>query len=301
VQSVEASNAIEDITAPPKRIRELVEDKTTPRNRSEAEIAGYRSVLDLIHSNAEGIPFKANVLLQLHRDLYQFTGIRAGEWKGLDNEVEEELPDGTKRVRFKPLSAFETPPAMDELHERFTEAWELDTYHRLLLTGAYIFDFTVIHPFNDGNGRMSRLLTLLLLYHGGYEVGRFVSLEKLIDKTKESYYDALAASTERWHEGEHDLVPWLSYFLGIIVAGHAQFEERVGLLAAGRGAKVRAIKSFIRSRTSATLKVEDVRQAVPGVSDVYIREVLRKLRDQGVLRQNGRGPLAEWERVHTNF
>jgi Fic family protein len=301
VQSVEASNAIEDVTAPPKRIRELVEDKTTPRNRSEAEIAGYRSVLDLIHANADGIPFKPNVLLQLHRDLYQFTGVRAGRWKSLDNEVEEELPDGTKRVRFKPLSALETPGAMEELHRHFNEVWALDTYHRLLVTGAYVLDFSVIHPFTDGNGRMSRLLTLLLLYHGNYEVGRFVSLEKLIDRTRDSYYEALATSTEGWHEGKHDLVPWLSYFLGIVVAGYGQFEERVGIVSGGRGAKARAIRNFVRSRTSVTLRVEDVRQGVPGVSDIYIREVLRKLRDQGILRQHGRGPLAEWERLHTDF
>lgn len=148
---------------------------------------------------------------------------------------------------------------------------------------------------------MSRLLTLLLLDHGDYEVGRFVSLEKLVDQTKDSYYDALALSPTGWHEAAHDLGPWLSYFLGIVVAGYAQFEQRVGLVVGGRGAKSAAIKSFIRSRTTTKLKVEDIRQAVPGVSDVYIREVLRKLRRQGVLRQNGKGPNAEWERLHTDF
>lgn len=300
VQSVEASNAIENITAPPMRIKDLVAEKTTPRNRSEAEIAGYRAVLDLIHSDATAIPFKPSIVEQLHRDLYQFTGTRAGRWKKLDNSVEEERPDGTRRVRFKPLSARETPDAMDELHQRFNNAWEQDTYHRLLLTGAYILDFLVIHPFSDGNGRMSRLLTLLLLYHGDYEVGRFISLEKLIDQTKESYYEALHVSTANWKDGTHDLVPWLSYFLGIVVAASAQFEERVGMVAGGRGAKADAIKLFIRSRTSATFRVEDLRQAVPGASDVYIREVLRKLRAQGALSQSGRGPNAEWQRIGTN-
>ena len=300
VQSVEASNAIENITAPPARIRDLVADKTTPRNRPEAEIAGYRAVLDLIHSNAAAIPFRPSVVEQLHRDLYQFTGTRAGRWKKLDNSVEEELPDGTRRVRFRPLSALETPEAMVELHQRFNEAWEQDTYHRLLLTGAYVLDFLVIHPFSDGNGRMSRLLTLLLLYHGEYEVGRFISLEKLIDQTKESYYAALHASTENWNDGAHDLVPWLSYFLGIVVAASVQFEERVGLVAGGRGAKADAIRQFIGSRVSDTFRVEDIRQAVPAASDVYIREVLRKLRAQGALTQNGRGPNAEWQRIRTD-
>lgn len=300
VQSVEASNAIENITAPPARIRDLVAEKTTPRNRPEAEIAGYRAVLDLIHSNAAAISFRPGVVEQLHRDLYQFTGARAGQWKKLDNSVEERLPDGTRRVRFRPLSAFETPDAMNELHNRFNTAWEQDTYHRLLLTGAYVLDFLVIHPFSDGNGRMSRLLTLLLLYRGDYEVGRYISLEKLIDQTKESYYDALHASTANWNDGAHDLVPWLSYFLGIIVAASAQFEERVGLVAGGRGAKADAIKQFIRSRTSETFRVEDIRQAVPAASDVYIREVLRKLRAEGALSQIGRGRNAEWQRSNTN-
>ena len=301
IQSVEASNAIEHITAPARRIKELVAQKTTPRNRSEAEIAGYRAVLEQIHSNAAAIPFKPTVVEQLQRDLYQFTGIRAGRWKTGDNIVEEELPDGTKRIRFKPVTARETPAAMQELHERFNEAWGADTYHRLQLTGVYVLDFLAIHPFSDGNGRMSRLLTLLLLYRSDYEVGRFISIEKLIEQTKESYYDALGASTTRWHDGEHDLGPWLSYFLGILVAAYREFEQRVGVVSGGRGTKAAAIRSFIGSRTSDLVAVEDVRRAVPSASDVYIREVLRKLRKEGVLKVEGVGPQAKWRRVRADF
>ena len=302
IQSVESSNALENVTAPRKRIRELVEQKTTPKNRPEAEIAGYRAVLDLVHSSAESIPFVPSVVEQLHRDLYQFTGNRnAGRWKRLDNRVVEELPDGTVIDRFVPLSALETPAAMAELHERFADAWEEGTYHRLLLTGAYVLDFLVIHPFSDGNGRMARLLTLLLLYRSGYEVGRFISVEKLIEQTRESYYAALQASTASWLEGVHTLEPWLSYFLGILVGASSEFESRAGVVVGGRGAKEAAIKSFIRSRATARVTVEEIRQAVPSASDVYIREVLRKLRDQGALRQEGKGPYAGWERLHTDF
>ena len=301
IQSVEASNAIENVVAPPKRIRELVEEKTTPRNLSEAEIAGYRGVLDLIHSSAAHVPFRPSVVEQLHRDLYQFTAVPAGRWKALDSTVTEERPGGEVVARFTPVNALETPAAMDELHERLLDAWESSSYHRLLLTGAYVLDFLVIHPFADGNGRMARLLTLLLLYQAGYEVGRFVSLERLIEQTRETYYEALAASTAGWHDGEHSLQPWLSYFLGVLVRAYADFEERVGAVAGGRGAKAEAIRSFVRSRATARLTVEDVRRAVPAASDVYIREVLRKLRDQGALRQIGRGPRASWERVNTDF
>ena len=302
VQSVEASNAIENITAPPQRIKELVAEKTTPQNRSEAEIAGYRAVLDLIHSSADTIPFRPSVVEQLHRDLYQFTGNRnAGAWKKFDNTVEEELPDGTRRVRFSPVPASATPEAMDELHRRFNEAIDQDAYHRLLLTGAYVLDFLVIHPFSDGNGRMSRLLSLLLLYQGDYEVGRFISLEKLINDSKETYYEALGASTVGWHDGAHDLRPWLSYFLGIVKRGYDLFVQRVGALATGKGAKANAVRTFVRSRISDTFKFDEVRMAVPGASDVYLRETLRKMRDEGILRQEGRGTNAIWRRLRTDF
>lgn len=302
IQSVEASNAIEAITAPADRLRDLVADKTTPVNRSEEEIAGYRAVLDTIHASAHGIPFKPSVIEQLHRDLHQFTGIRqAGRWKTTDNKVTEEFPDGTVAVRFTPVSAFETPRAMEELHERFNAAWEAEQYHRLLLIGGYILDFLVIHPFNDGNGRMSRLLALLLLYKAGYEVGRFVSLEKLIERTAESYYDALGKSTVGWHDGKHDVTPWLSYFLGIVVAACDELESRLAAVTSGRGAKAELVKQFIRSNISETFRIEDVRRAAPGVSDVYLTKILGELRRAGAITLLGRGRSATWKRVHTNF
>lgn len=301
IQSVEASNAIENITAPQRRLKELVAQKTTPRNRSEAEIAGYRAVLDTIHASAEHIPFTPNVVLQLHRDLYQFAPRPGGRWKNADNLVTEEQADGTVAVRFTPVSALDTPAAMDELHILLDYAWRSDQHHRLLLTGAYVLDFLVIHPFIDGNGRMSRLLTLLLLYRAGYEVGRFISIEKLIEQSKETYYEALAASTERWHTGEHDLRPWLSYFLGVVTAAYREFEPRAEAVTAGRGSKAELVKSFVRSNLGDAFTFAEVKRASPGVSDEYIRQILRELRDAGVIEGTGAGRGAGWRRLRRDF
>ena len=297
IQSVEASNAIENITAPKRRIEELVAQKTQPRNRPEAEIAGYRAVLETIHSSAVHIPFTPNVVRQLHRDLYQFAPQPGGGWKIADNLVTEKRADGSVAVRFTPVSAFDTPAAMDELHERFEAAWHADQHHRLLLAGAYTLDFLVIHPFTDGNGRMSRLLSLLLLYKGGYEVGRFVSIEKLIEQSKETYYEALAASTAGWHDGRHDLQPWLSYFLGVVTAAYREFEPRAEAVTAGRGAKAELVRSFVRANISDSFTFAEVKRAAPGVSDEYIRQVLRELRDTGAIEVTGAGRSASWRRL----
>jgi Fic family protein len=301
VQSVEASNAIEGITAPRKRIEGLAAQKTTPRNRSEAEIAGYRTVLDTIHASGQHIPFRPNTVLQFHRDLYEFTGIPGGRWKSSDNLVTEELSDGTTILRFQPVAASATSAAMNELHARLREAWDSDLFHRLLLAGGYVLDFLVIHPFSDGNGRMSRLLSLLLLYQAGYEVGRFISLEKIIDEQKDTYYGALAASTQGWHDGAHTLEPWLSYFLGVIAAAYRQFEERVGTLTSGRGSKRNTIESFIRSHISDEFSIADVRRAAPHVSDVYIKQILRELKEAGVIERLGAGRAARWRRLRVEF
>lgn len=296
VRSVEASNAIENITAPRRRIEDLVAERTEPRDRSEAEIAGYRHVLSTIHASALDIPLTSNVVRQLHRDLYRYAGRAGGDWKGTDNLVTEERPDGSTVVRFTPVSAFATPRAMDELHDRLDDAWRADHHHRLLLTAAYTLDFLVIHPFADGNGRMSRLLTLLLLYRAGYEVGRFTSLEALIEQSKETYHEALGRSTAGWHDGAHDLTPWLSYFLGTVAAAYRELEPRAEAVAAGRGSKAGLVTSFVRSSVSGTFTFADVKRAAPGVSDEYIRQVLRELRDAGEIEVTGAGRGASWRR-----
>ena len=296
VQSTEASNAIENIHAPRVRIEALVAERTMPENRSEQEIAGYRDVLALIHTNRDGIPFEPRFVQQLHGYLYSYTGVRdAGHWKRLDNEVTEARSDGTRIVRFKPVSAARTPAAMEDLHRRLAHALRDETYPSLLLCAAYVLDFTVIHPFRDGNGRMSRLITLWLLYLVGHDVGRYISIEKLIDQTRDSYYEALALSTVGWHAAEHDLAPWTGYFLGILIAAYRQLESRTGTLA-GRGSKKALITTFVDSLLSDEFTVADVRENAPGVSDAHISKVLSELKRAGVIEPLGTGRGARWRR-----
>jgi Fic family protein len=296
IQSTEASNAIEGVVAPHRRIRELVAEKTAPRNRPEAEIAGYRKVLDTIHASAKHIPFRPSVVEQLHRDLYQFTSVPAGRWKTTENAITEELPDGATRMRFQTVQAALTPAAMDELHERFLAAREAGEHHPLLLIGCYVFDFLAIHPFLDGNGRLARLLTLLLLYQAGYGVGRYISLERLVSDTRESYYEALQSAGDGWHDDRHDIWPWLEYLIGIILAAYGEFEVRVGVLGEGRGAKSAAIENFIRSALPDEFTIAQVREAALGASDSLIGKVLARLRDEGVIEPLGTGRAARWRR-----
>jgi Fic family protein len=300
IQSVESSNAIENVTAPHARVVELVEEKTTPENRSESEIAGYRTVLDTIHASAPQIPFRPSVFEQLHRDLYQFTGVPAGRWKTVENSIEEVRPDGTSFVRFRTVTASETPAAMDELHERFERASRSDGYHPLLLAGCYVFDFLAIHPFRDGNGRMGRLLTLLLLYQAGYEVGRFISLERLVQETSETYYEALRAAGIGWHTDDHDIWPWLEYFLGIIAAAYKEFEARVEVVS-GRGSKREAIRQFVQQSIADEFTVADVRRAAPAASQSYISKTLAKMRNEGLIEPVGTGRSARWRRLQREF
>jgi Fic family protein len=297
IQSTEASNAIENIHAPRARIEALVAEKTTPENRSEQEIAGYRDVLALIHTNRAEIPFEPRYVEQLHGDLHKYVGVRgAGHWKRMDNEVAEVRPDGTKVVRFTPVSAALTPQAMHDLHKELRGALEAGTYAPLLLCAAYVLDFTVIHPFRDGNGRMSRLITLWLLYIVGHDVGRYISIEKLIDSSRETYYEALRLSTEGWHDSEHDLTPWTGYFLGILIAAYGEFESRTSTLV-GHGSKKALITTFIDSLPTDTFTVSAVRENAPGVSDAHISKVLAELKQAGIIEPLGTGRGARWRRL----
>ena len=297
IQSTQASNAIENIHAPQARIEALVTEKTAPRNRSEQEIAGYRDVLALIHSNGADIPFEPRYVEQLHGTLLSYTGVRdAGHWKKIDNEVSEVRPDGTRVVRFTPVSAALTPQAMQDLHRGLRRALQDGTYPPLLLCAAYILDFTVIHPFRDGNGRMSRLITLWLLYIVGHDVGRYVSIERLIDSSRETYYEALRRSTEGWHEAEHALEPWTDYFLGILIAAYRELENRTGTLA-GRGSKKALITTFIDSLLTDEFTVSEVRANAPGVSDAHISKVLSELKQAGIIEALGTGRGARWQRL----
>jgi len=297
IQSAEASSALEGVTAPPLRMRDLMAERTEPRNRSEAEIAGYRAALDLIHENAPHTPFTPHIVRQLHRDLYQFTSEPGGRWKPTDNHIEERHPDGTVTVVFRTVPFAETPAAMEELHRRTEDAWSAGRHHRLLVAGAYVLDFLCIHPFRDGNGRIARLLSLLMLYRAGYGVGRYVSIEKIVEETKETYYDTLRRSSTGWHQGRHDPWPWLDYLLGILVGAYTRFEESVGLLG-GRGSKSEAIEQFVRAvPEGAEFRISDVRRNAAGAGDSHISKVLARLRDQGLIEARGIGRGAHWQRL----
>lgn len=295
IQSTESSNRIEGITAPLKRIQALVAEKTTPRDRSEREIAGYRDVLNTIHANYADIPFTTGVVLQFHRDLYKYEG-DGGRWKSSDNEIVERRPDGTKVVRFKPVPAFATPEHMEHLHELFRAAWDEAKVEPLVLIAAYVLDFLCVHPFPDGNGRMARLLTLLLLYRAGYEAGRYISLERIVERSKESYYDTLQHSSQGWHEGKHDLLPWMEYFLGVVTAAYKELEERVGTLTTARGAKSEMVLDAIRAMFG-EFSVKEIQARCPHVSIDLIRRILREERKAGNIECLGRGPEARWRRI----
>lgn len=296
IASTESSNRIEGVEAPRERIEEIVARDDAPRNRSEQEIAGYRDVLRTIHTNWKRMDFTPNLVLQLHRDLYRFAPGRGGRWKTAPNRITERRPDGTERVRFEPVPPHRTEAAIRELHERFEAEWESGATDRLLLIGAYVLDFLCIHPFLDGNGRIARLLTLLLLYRAGYGVGRYVSLEQVVEETREGYYDSLFASSQGWHDGEHSLLPWWEYFLGVaVLTAYRRLDERVGSITSRRGAKQEMVVAAIR-RMPETFRYADVAKACPGVSRPTIQRAMRALRDRGEIELIARGRDAEWRR-----
>jgi Fic family protein len=298
IQSTESSNRIEGVVAPLKRIQDLVDQKTTPRSRSEQEIAGYRDVLNTIHTDPARIPFTPGVVQQLHRDLFKYTPSPGGQWKSLDNEIAHFLPDGTKVLRFQPVPAIHTPEAMEKLHTRFREHWEAGEIEPLLLIAAYLLDFLCIHPFSDGNGRMARLLGLLLLYRAGFEVGRYISLEKIVEESRESYYDSLYASSQGWHDAKHDLLPWSEYFLGVLVAAYRKFEERAAALEGPRGSKTQMVLEAVRNMPDG-FRMADLERACPGVSRDMLRVVINDLKRTGAVWREGTGRGAVW-RKHGN-
>jgi len=296
IQSTESSNRIEGVTAPPQRIRDLVENKTTPRDRSEQEIAGYRDVLYLIHSNHAGMTLTSGLVRQLHRELFKFTDVEGGNWKPVGNQITQFKADGSIEVRFDPPAPHLVDGMMQSLHQGLDQVLQAGEVDRLLVTAAYVLDFLCIHPFRDGNGRMARLLTLLLLYQAGYEVGRFVSLETVIENSKQSYYDTLHQSSQGWHDGTHSLVPWTEYLLGTITVAYREFESRVGILTTARGAKTENIVEAI-NRFTGDFTVAEISQVCPSTSIDMIRHILKQQRDLGNVKCLGKGRAARWRRI----
>lgn len=289
IQSTGSSNRIEGIYTTDERLNALVQEKVKPRNRNEEEISGYRDVLATIHESYEYIAPRPNNILQLHRDLYSFSSSAVGGvYKNSDNIIAEKHAYGTETVRFRPVPAFQTADAMLNLCTRFNDAIEAGTYDPLLLMPVFILDFLCIHPFNDGNGRMSRLLTLLLLYRAGFIVGKYISIEMLIEKSKDSYYEALQASSQNWHENGNDYLPFLKYMLGVVVKAYNEFEDRVEYMHHRKMSKADRIKALIE-KTPGKISKKDIAMSCPDISVTTIERTLAELVATGFIEKVGVG------------
>lgn len=289
IQSTKASNRIEGIYTTDDRLRKIVMDKTMPKTRSEEEIAGYRDVLNTVHENFEHIPIMSSIILQLHRDLYKFNGGETGgRFKTADNIIEETDAEGNKAVRFRPVPAWETSESLNELCDAYERTINEQKVDPLLIIPVFVLDFLCIHPFNDGNGRMSRLLTLLLLYKAGYIVGKYISLEKIIEKTKDTYYDALRESSLNWHEGTNDYKPFVEYTLGIILNAYREFSERVNVLITKDLSKPDRIREVIKSKVGKITKKEII-EACPDISKTTIERTLVSLQNSNEIIKLGGG------------
>lgn len=297
IQSTGASNRIEGIFTSDKRLEELVRQKAEPRSRSEQEIAGYREVLATIHESYEYIAVRPNVILQLHRDLYSYSQSSVGgSYKNSDNIIAETDAEENQKTRFIPVPAFQTPEAMEELCSKFMDAWNADRIDKLILIPMFILDFLCIHPFNDGNGRMSRLLTLLLFYKAGYIVGKYISVEMLIEKTKETYYEALQESSDGWHDGANSYAPFVKYYLGIILKAYNEFENRVEHLKYRRLSKPERIQAIFEQKIGKVTKKE-IMELCPDISKVTVERTLTALVKSGYIAKVGAGPSTGYVRI----
>lgn len=294
IQSIEASNKIEGIYTSDERLKALVKDSTRPRTRNEREIAGYRDVLNTIHENHDYIPPQPSIILQLHRDLYKFEGMDiGGRYKTSDNIIEEQDAEGNKSVRFRPMPAWETPEAIEKICQSYDEALNSENIDALIIIPMFVLDFLCVHPFNDGNGRISRLLTLLLLYRSGYIVGKYISIEKLIEQTKEIYYESLQLSSAGWHENKNDYEPFVKYMLGVIVAAYRDFSSRVSLLTTQGMSKPDRVKEIIRATLGPITKTEILAKC-PDISQVTVQRALADLVDKGDIVKLGGGRYTKY-------
>lgn len=296
IQSTESSNEIEGIVTTSVRLKQLLEEKTTPRNRNEQEIVGYRDVLDIIHENFDVIPISRNYILQMHKILYShMNNPLAGKTKNVQNYISATYPDGHSEVLFTPLSPFETPGALDLICDEYNRVIGNFEVEPIIMIPIFIHDFLCIHPFNDGNGRLSRLLTTLLLYKNGFYVGRYISLESLIAKDKGSYYEALNKAGMNWQNGNEDIVPFIKYLLGIILAAYKAFDDRFSIVED----KLSAVE-MVRKATSQKIgrfSKQDILELCPSLSISSIEGSLRKLVEEGTLRREGVGRSTKYIRL----
>lgn len=288
IQSTEASNAIEGIVTTNQRLAKLMSEKTTPKNRDEQEIKGYRYALNLVHESFEYIPVRSNYILQLHKEMYQFLDVTyGGRFKDSPNEIDKTYPDGKKEVIFKPLEPFETPEAVERICQEYNTAVNKYNIDPLILIPVFIHDFLCIHPFKDGNGRMSRLLTTLLLYKSGFVIGRYISLEKKIQLTKEEYYDALEQSSKDWHTGENDDTPFVKYLLSIILAAYRDFEDRVNIVNTKMTAREMVEKAVMNKIGRFTKS--DIMELCPEIGRASVENSLKAMCEEGLIKKEGKG------------
>ena len=296
IQSTEASNAIEGIVTTSTRIKQLVEERTTPRNRDEQEIAGYRDVLNIIHESFDAIPLSQNYILQLHKIMYShMNNPMAGRTKNNQNYITAKYPDGHIETIFTPLAPYETPEALNRICEEYNRVIGNMEVEPLIAIPIFIHDFLCIHPFNDGNGRMSRLLTTLLLYRSGFYVGKYISLEAKIAKNKDLYYSALNQSQDGWHEGCEDALPFIKYFLGIVLSAYRDFEDRFSIIEE----KLPAIDTVRKATLNKIGKFtkQDIRELCPALSISSIESALRKMVASGELKREGSGKSTFYYRL----
>lgn len=287
-QSTEASNDIEGIRTTNARFVKLMSDKTTPKNRNEKEILGYRYALSLVHESFEYIPIRINYILQIHKEMYRFMDASyGGRFKDTPNEIDEEHPDGTKTLIFKPLQPYETPIAVESLCEEYDKAINEYNIDPLLVIPVFIHDFLCIHPFNDGNGRMSRLLTTLLLYKSGYAVGKYISLEKKIQITKSEYYEALSSSSMNWYEENNDDTPFVEYLLGIVLSAYRDFEDRVNIVSKKMSAKEMVVHAINQKLGKFTKS--DIMELCPEIKSSSVEASLKELCEEGLIERCGGG------------
>lgn len=294
IESAVSSNRIEGVTVADARIRTVVFGKSHLRDRDEEEVRGYRNALKLIHEQAAKLPVSEETIQNLHRlakgDIWD-----AGEYKEKESDIIEKYPDGTSRVRFRTVSPAKTPVFVSELIDLWNQCLRDRWVHPIVAMAAFNLDFLSIHPFRDGNGRVSRLLLLLQCYHLGYDAGRYISIERIIEQSKDRYYETLEESSQGWHEGKHDPWPYINYVLYTLKTAYKEFEERVGQLRSPKGAKTEIIRSAIE-KTLRPFRIADIQQECPGVSVDLIRQILKKLRDEGKIECLGRGQSAQWQK-----
>ena len=297
IQSTEASNAIEGIVTTSTRIRQLVEEKTAPRNRDEQEIIGYRDVLNIIHESFDFIPITQNYILQLHKILYSYMeNSMAGKTKSVQNYISATYPDGHSETLFTPLAPYETPEALDKICEEYNRVIGNAEIDPLIVIPVFIHDFLCIHPFNDGNGRMSRLLTTLLLYRSGFYLGKYISLEAKIEKNKDFYYASLRQAQTGWHENNEDKVPFIKYMLGTILSAYRDFGERFALVEE----KLSALDTVRRASLNklGRFTKQDILELCPSLSLSSVEGALRKLVSSGELKREGSGKNTYYYRLN---